>query len=247
MAEAVKKNLYHSELSTLGSLRVKVKTDVMASKFKGKPPYVVLEIDGIDRNYSVENDKCQRALANLKGRTVMLEATGSREEAEITILGAGAAPAADQSKDEPPYDTEAEHVDNPPPQRPAQRAPAAQPPPQAAPAAPAAPVPPQAAGHPDNVDRVIDLKKYYARRGNALALAGLESLRAIDTFCQCAGVPIDEATKKGIAQQIAERMVETTFTTLFIAADRAGFNDEFPMNKLPELLETARQRVAAAK
>ena len=86
------KNIYQSELMTLGPVRVKVKTDVMASKFKGKPNYVVLEMDGAERNYTCENEACEAALRGLKGRTIMIEATGSREEAAIKVLGAGQAP-----------------------------------------------------------------------------------------------------------------------------------------------------------
>lgn len=97
MADKPKVTLYHSELVQMGPIRVKIKSDVTASKFDGKPNYVIMEIDGQKRNYNCENPDCEDALDKMSGRTVMLEATGSREEASIKILGAGAEP-------EPPHD-----------------------------------------------------------------------------------------------------------------------------------------------
>ena len=103
----VKKNLYHSEAATLGPIRVTVKTDVMPSKFKGKSPYVVLLIDGHERNYSCENEECQKALIGLKGRTIMMEATGGREDARIIVAGAtapqGGEPASQPAQPAPEH------------------------------------------------------------------------------------------------------------------------------------------------
>ncbi len=79
------KSLWHSELTKLGQIEVRIKSDVTKSQYKGKPPYVILEIDGTERLYTVENRDCERSLQGLKGRAVMLEASGSREEAEIRI------------------------------------------------------------------------------------------------------------------------------------------------------------------
>lgn len=95
---AEKKSLFHSELSKLGPIQVTVKTDVLQSKFQGKPNYVVLECDGVERNYSCENAACEAALRGLRGRTVTVEATGSRDDAAIIVHGnqpaAQPAPAA---------------------------------------------------------------------------------------------------------------------------------------------------------
>lgn len=83
-----KKTLYHSELSRMGKVSVRVMSDVMKSKFEGKPPYVFLEIDGTERVYSTENDQCAEALAGLRDKLVTLQARSSRETATIEVSDA---------------------------------------------------------------------------------------------------------------------------------------------------------------
>ena len=91
-----KKTLYHSEAAQLGAFHCVVKTEPLKSKYGAdKPPYVVLVTDGgAERNYNCENAACEAALRPLKGRSVMLQFTGSRDDAAIKVLGAGSAPAA---------------------------------------------------------------------------------------------------------------------------------------------------------
>lgn len=84
MAQKPKKTLYHSELVQLGPVEVEVKSDVLESKY-GKSDYVVFEIDGYERQYNVENSACGNALDRLKGQVVIIEATGSRDDAEIIV------------------------------------------------------------------------------------------------------------------------------------------------------------------
>ena len=96
------KTIYHSELVKLGAINVRIKSDVTPSKFKDKSPYCTLEINGEERNYTIESQACADVLHANKGRLVMVEAAGSREEATIKVLAAGAvqepaaAPAARQ-------------------------------------------------------------------------------------------------------------------------------------------------------
>lgn len=82
------KNCYHSNLAKLSPVTVTVTSDVMPSKFKkeGSPnKWVVLKINGEEFSHSLENEACATALTGLKGQTVMLRASGSREEASIAI------------------------------------------------------------------------------------------------------------------------------------------------------------------
>lgn len=259
-ASKPKKGLYHSELSKMGAVRVTVKTDVLESTFKGKPPYCVLIIDGHERNYACENEACEEALNGLAGRSVMLEASGREDTAEIKILGAG----------QPQGDAEAPVGRNRAPQpdtrqprqearreRPAARHDASgepmreeRPQDHAAP-----PQTPPAARKKDAVDTVIDLRKFYARRGNALVMAALESMRVLETFHHSTGLPWDkpgsDEIKKRMAAIIAEELTKTTFTTLFISADRARnlsrpehFRlDEFVRGDIQKLMVQAKARL----
>lgn len=91
---ATKKTLYHSELVKLGPVEVEITTDLIESRYK-KGTYIVgLRIDGEERTLAIENDDCGAALAERKGQVLTIEASGSRESAEISILeGLPEAPA----------------------------------------------------------------------------------------------------------------------------------------------------------
>lgn len=89
MADKPKKTLYHSELVGMEAVQVEILSDVLDSKFKKGSQFVEMRIDGHTRSYNVENQDCADKLEGMKGRKVMLEATGSREEADIKILGSG--------------------------------------------------------------------------------------------------------------------------------------------------------------
>ncbi len=98
-----KKSAYHSELvraSERNGLEVTVKSDVLKSKFKdnGKDSYyVVIEVAGSEHQLKLENQECENAMSNLKNQTVILTATGSRDEARITVEDAGDAPPQQRS------------------------------------------------------------------------------------------------------------------------------------------------------
>lgn len=91
---ATKKTLYHSELAKFGAVDIEVLSDLIESKYKKGTFIVGIRIDGEERTYQVESDQCAEALAERKGHLLRIEATGSREEAEITIIGEGEAPPA---------------------------------------------------------------------------------------------------------------------------------------------------------
>lgn len=224
MADKPKKTLFHSELVQLGAVKVLVKTDVMKSKFAGKLPYVVLECDGMERNLSLENKACEEAMAGLKGKIVVLEAAGSRDDATITIAGATTTPEERAHA--------AAATNKPPPAK-------------ASPPATHQAPPATTAHKPDSADQIIAFKKFIARRGNALALCAAETCRTVETFCKLTGLPFGDNERSVIRQALAEKLTETTFTTLFITADRAGQCDDFPSGgNLHDLVEYAKKRAA---
>lgn len=81
------KTLYHSALCQLGEVAVTVKSDVLTSKFKKDQRYVVLVVDGEEKNYNCENDNCADFFDGQKGASFVLLAEGSREEAVLTYVG----------------------------------------------------------------------------------------------------------------------------------------------------------------
>lgn len=87
------KTLYHGALRKLGAVKVTVKSDVLESKYPGKPPYVTLEIGGEDFNYNTENDNCAAFFEGTKGRTFTIVADGGGKDkgdtATITYVGEG--------------------------------------------------------------------------------------------------------------------------------------------------------------
>jgi hypothetical protein len=127
---ATKKTLYHSELSKLGPVTIEITSDLMESKYKKGTYFVGVKLDGEERTLNIENDECGAALDQRKGQVLTIEATGSRESAEITIL--------DTPPDEPAAQAPARPAARPAPvARPAAARPAAAPAKQQAAAAPA--------------------------------------------------------------------------------------------------------------
>lgn len=96
-----KKTLYHSELVQMGAVKVKILSEVKPSKYTDKPPYVEVEIDGAVRQYNCENDACAAEMDEKVGQVVILEASGSREEAEISIAAAAAGPPQEDPAEAP--------------------------------------------------------------------------------------------------------------------------------------------------
>lgn len=89
-----KKTVYHSALVHEGPVEVTITSDVIKSKFQknGQDQFYVEFTQGkSSHQYICENDMCVDALDGKKGKRVELEATGSREDAEIrvTVLGSG--------------------------------------------------------------------------------------------------------------------------------------------------------------
>jgi hypothetical protein len=113
---AVKKTLYHGEASRMGKFQCTVASDVLKSKYqKGGVDsyYVVLTINGGERRYEIENESCGEVFNGLKGQAVTLEFTGSRSDARVQIVDAGANP---RRNDAPPKQEQRKTEQDRPPQ-----------------------------------------------------------------------------------------------------------------------------------
>ena len=100
----------------MGPVNVTVKSDVMESKYQGKPPYVVLVIDGAERNYTLDSDACASFFEGQKGNTFALEAVGGKGQEEINYLGDDA-PAPQQAPPPSRPASAPRQQQAPPPQR----------------------------------------------------------------------------------------------------------------------------------
>lgn len=83
------KTLYQSELSKLGAVAVEVTSDIIKSKYDGKPDFVALKINGVERTYNLENPGCGAAFHGRKGQRITIIATGSREAASVELVDDG--------------------------------------------------------------------------------------------------------------------------------------------------------------
>jgi hypothetical protein len=109
MPEQPKKTLYHSQAVQMGQIHCLVKTGIQKSKYEGKPNYIVLVIDGFDRNLNIDSDAIASALAPLQGRKVMLQFLGGKGSETVKVLGAG------QPQGQPPADPKNDGRNEPPP------------------------------------------------------------------------------------------------------------------------------------
>lgn len=88
-----KKTLYQSELISYDWVEITIKGPLTKSKYPGKPPYVPILLDGVERFYDVENEACENAFKGRKiGERYVIRATGGREEARIEFEADGTAP-----------------------------------------------------------------------------------------------------------------------------------------------------------
>jgi hypothetical protein len=211
------KNLYHSELVKMGPINVTVKTDVMPSKFKGKNAYVVLSIDGEERQYTTENDECADFFDGQKGATLTIEASGSREEAKIEYLGTPA------EEDEAPPEKAKAKGKGPPPRA---KGPEKRPEPrnvmgglpatkeQSAPPA-KAPEPRSPAKHPDESPE-MRARKLAAKLANCWLIAYAAANHA------------REQVRAQFNQEVPESLFQGCIGTLLIQMSRDGMHHQLP-------------------
>jgi hypothetical protein len=159
------KTLYHSELTGMGPVQVKVTGNITKSKYQGKPDFIGLDFGGTERTYNIENPSCGDVFHNRKGQLITIQATGSRDEAMIELISEdGAAPA--------------------PKSRPATNTPPARP---TTPAASGG-----AATQATAADPVGSLRKFLARRGNGWALCRIVAEHKGRQIADATGHPVPE-------------------------------------------------------
>jgi len=100
-------NLWHSKLVKFctdadGPIDVVIKSEPMPSKFKGNPPFIVIEVAEQEYLYSCENDAIVETLRGHRNERVMLHAGGREEAAFISIAKPGAAPSRTPAPELPP-------------------------------------------------------------------------------------------------------------------------------------------------
>lgn len=222
------KTLYHSELVKLSPVQVTVKTDVLDSKFKDKPPYVGLKIDGEERNYSTENDECAAFFDGQKGRTFTIVAEGREDDATITYVGESAAPVEDaqEAPEAPPARRPSRAPARPPARR--QSAPPAKgegtppPPPPAPPSAPSAPARPPAAKPPVETpeQRVQRARQHANKVANVWLIA------------YAAGNFARQQVREQFQQELSETQFQACVSTIAVQLEKDGFHHQMPVGVL---------------
>lgn len=218
-----KKTLFHSELKKLGPVRVLVKSEPTKSKYKGRPDYVVLEIDGAERYYNAENQGCSDFFRGQNGRvmTILAEGGGKGEEASATISWMGDAVETNgQPSNQPPNNPPATSKPPPPLNNPSP-AKSNQPPPRsdAAPAKSSAPPPP--ASQSEEV-AFKNARLFIGRR------LGLRKL------CVEAAVQFKKEFEERYGVPFKDEFFWPMVTSLYMSAEqeglaiRKGFADAFP-------------------
>lgn len=213
MPEQPKKTLYHSQAVQMGQIHCLVKTGIQKSKYEGKPNYIVLVIDGFDRNLNIDSDAIASALAPLQGRKVMLQFLGGKGSETVKVLGAG------QPQGQPPADPENDGRNEPPPDFQNQQRPDRTPAPQQ----PALPTAQQ---------EVEDLKR---GRHTMMQLANLLSI-ALDGAQYVAAA---HAKKHPAAPPFTSDNICSLASTLCIGGERQGVQNLMPSHPLDAALKSA--------
>ncbi len=209
------KTLYQSQMVKMGPVKVTVKSDVLQSKFKGKPPYVMLEIGGEDYNYSTENDECAEFFEGQKGRSFTVVAEGSRENALLTYVGEAAPdPEPEQkptAKSRPPANPSKGRGAPPPAQ---QAAPAQHAPPAETHAAPPARPPKAPAETPTEATNRV--KRQANRIANVWVVAYAAALYA------------KQQVKEQLGQEVGNDLFHGCVSTICIQLHRDGLQNAMP-------------------
>lgn len=98
----------------------------------------------------------------------------------------------------------------------------------------------------DDVDKIIMLRRTLARKGNAFRMTAEESLRTIGLFAKAHGLQWDAAAQMATIQNIAEKMTDTSFTTLYLSLGDYVV-DAMPIGDIDDLLHRAKERVEERK
>jgi len=208
--------LYHSELVRSGQVEAYVETDVLNSKYQGKPPYVMLRINGESRRYDTENPDCADAFRGLKGCNVTFEAWSNREQnsAGINIL------SQQQGGNQPPRQS------NPPPAQ--DNNPQPQPPPQ----------------NHNTQSQPPDRSSYQSSSGNAGHRASedteLEAKKQMNRIAKVyalaydAGVVVRDAIAEKHGEQMSDAHFQGMVTALYIEGNRKGLHSMMKVGRIYE-------------
>lgn len=199
----------------MGQVWAQVTSDVIPSKFAGKPPFCAMIINGVEYSYSCENPGCEDALRGYAGQTIMLQAFGSRDAATIQVVQAqGGAPAPAAPAHAP--------VPNRTPQKPV--APRNTPPSSVRPPAPAPQAPPTRPAQKTQDQALNDAATYVARCGILMQLchkAAVQTKREYDA-------EFAALIATGHVPRMEMEQVQASASCLFISAQRAGHADALP-------------------
>ena len=84
-----KTTIYHSQLVSEGEIEARINSEPCKSKFPAKDGsvqyYVEMIVAGTKHQLILENDSVRQVLCGLKDQTVVMKATGSRDDAQIEV------------------------------------------------------------------------------------------------------------------------------------------------------------------
>lgn len=227
MAESKKlNNLWHSALCKMTAenpVAVKIRQKPTKSKYKDKPPYAILVIDGVDYAYNVESAAAERVLVEHVGHVVMLTAEGRDTDATLTVIAAGGhgeerrpdprqpgarRPEPAPQEDGPPLEEPAGYDEQPPAQ-------------------PTRPIRPASSNREEEFERVCKANiKFTKARAQSLFMclrAVREAGREFAKMCP---------EEPPITAEAESSMV----ATIYISGDRAGCWDGMPYKPLANYL-----------
>lgn len=222
------KNLYHSELVKMGPVLIKVNGDVRESKFKGKPPFISLIIEGEERLYTTENDECAEFFTDQKGRSFTIVAEGSREDAVITYVGEAPAEGASEAEEPPARRSAAKPKTNRPPARP----PGRRNPPADAPATGTAPAQGEPANRPaaapQGAQRPPAAPKETPEQRLSRAKAHANRVANVWLIAYSAGNFARQQVREQFGQELSETQFQACVSTIAVQLEKDGFHHQMP-------------------
>lgn len=78
--------MYHSELTKLGTFELQVRGGLTPSKFAGKPGFIPVSVNGVERLLVSEGPEYENALMAIGGDVVTAKASGSKHLAKIELV-----------------------------------------------------------------------------------------------------------------------------------------------------------------
>lgn len=206
----------------MGPVQVTVTTDVLPSKFKGKPPYVGLRIAGEDWSYSTENDECAAFFEGQKGRTFTIVAEGREQQAVLTYVGEAAPdPEPEREPAKPPAKAKS---NRPPAGPPAGKKTSAPPPAASAPAtgthppAQTAPPEPQRRTVPAETPEqaVLRVKRHANKVANTWVVSYAAALYA------------KQQVKEQLGIEVTQDQFQACVATICVQLERDGLHHAMP-------------------